>query len=160
MKTSIALVSLLTFAPFARANVTAANSTTAEARFSDEAVSIGYALAHVTEDALDLAIQYSRAGGIQGTVAGSELGDLINDTEVLHHSAVRLSILLDDNASDEAVRAEIAMLEIKYQAVTNGCAKIFLQLNSQGKVTEAYQLRSAYANIRGRYVYLKGQLGL
>ncbi|MBC7531799.1 MAG: hypothetical protein H7318_09490 [Oligoflexus sp.] len=157
MKISLVLASLIALAPMA---TTTAFSATAEApaAISDDMVTASYALLNITDDALDVATQYSREDGIKGTVAGSQLNDLIDDTKALKRSAVRLSQLLDEGASGDAIQEELDTLEVKYRTVYRASAKVSLQLYSQLKTTEGYFLRTAYTKIRSRYVYLQAQL--
>lgn len=157
MKISIALAALIALSPLAAPSAFSAVSSAPEA-ISDDMVTASYALANISDDALDLATQYSRAAGIQGTTAASYLGDLILDTNALKHAAQRLSIALEDGASAEDIQDELDIIEVKYQAVNRGSSKVSLQLYSQKKTLEGYQLRSAYTKIRSRYVYLQAQL--
>lgn len=157
MKISLILASLIALAPMAAPSAFSAPSE-APASISDAMVTASYALINVTDDAYELALQYARADGIKGTTAGSYLNDLIADTNALKHSAQRLSQLLEEGASGDAIQAELDTLELKYQASYRGSSKVSTQLYSQIKTTEGYQLRAAYTKIRSRYVYLQAQL--
>ncbi|MBC7660003.1 MAG: hypothetical protein H7249_09870 [Chitinophagaceae bacterium] len=160
MKITLALVSLLalSLAPHAHAAQSLSHPgelVLAPAVISTDMVNAAYALENITGAAETLATKYLRTSGIQGTAAASYLGDLLNDTTALKHSAVRLAILLDQDGSSAAIDAELDTLEIKYLAVNRESQKVSTQLYSQGKTLEGYQLRSAYTKIRSRYVYLQ-----
>jgi hypothetical protein len=157
MKISIALAALIALAPLAAPLALSAESNAPEA-ISDDMITAAYALSNISDEALDLATQYSRAAGIQGTTAGSYLANLIADTNALKHAAQRLSIALEDGASAEDIQHELTIIEVKYQAVYRGSSKVSTQLYSQMKTLEGYQLRAAYNKIRSRYVYLQARL--
>jgi len=157
MKISIILASLIALAPLS-ASIANAETSIAPAYSNQEMIDATWALANVTDDALDLASEFSRDHGIQATAAGSYINDLIGDTNALKHAVQRLADKLTNHAPRHEIQNELNTIETKYQAVNRNSTKVSTQLYSQLKTLEGYQLRTAFTKIRSRYVYLQAQL--